>query len=148
MVTSATVDGVTAAEPAGPAIEWIGGQPIGETFVRRVNRTTARTLVEVELGELPPAVARDVEVWVENQMYAMPFHVKFGVAAVAVLCTLHAVLRTGRAQWRLRPDMRRHLLLCWAASPIPPVAQYVRLERSLVLYAAYEHPQGLGAHPA
>jgi hypothetical protein len=108
-----------------------------------MNRTTARTIVEVDVGPLPADVARDVELWVENQMYAMPFHVKLGVAAVAVLVTLHAIVRTGRPPWRLRAAARQRLMASWASSPIPPVAQYVRLERSLVLYATYER---LGTH--
>jgi hypothetical protein len=118
---------------------------VGETFLRRMNRTTARTIVEVDVGELPPAVARDVELWVENQMYAMPFHVKLGVAVVAVLVALHAIVSTGRPPWRLKPPARRRLLASWASSPLPPVAQYVRLERSLVLYATYER---LGTLPS
>jgi hypothetical protein len=119
-------------------VEWVGGQPIGETFLRRVNRTTARTLVEVDVPGLPPAVARDVECWVEHQMYSMPFHVKLGVAVVAVVVTLHSLLRTGRPPWRLPPSLRHHLLKCWSSSPLAPVAQYVRLERSLVLFASFE----------
>jgi hypothetical protein len=119
-------------------IAWVGGQPVGETILRRVNRTTARTIVEMDVGDLPPAVARDVELWVEDQMFAMPFHLKLGVAVVAGLVTLHSIVRTGRPPWRLRPAARRQLLVAWEASPIAPVAQYVRLERSLVLYATHE----------
>jgi hypothetical protein len=147
-VTSTAAGRTWSLDEPAVAIEWIGGQPIGETLVRRVNRTTARTLIECELADLPGSVARDVEVWVENQMYAMPIHVKIGVAAVAFVATVHAILRMGRPQWRLGPAMRRHLLHCWATSPIPPLAQYVRLERSLMLYAAYEHPNGLRSRPA
>jgi hypothetical protein len=128
-----------SGEPAGDApVHWIGGQPVGETFLRRVNRTTARTIVEVDVGDLPPVVAREVMVWVENQMYRMPFHVKLGVAMVATIITMHALVRTGRPPWRLSAPARARLLRAWEASKVPPVAQYVRLERSLVLYAAYE----------
>jgi len=107
-------------------------------MLRRVNRTTARTIVEVDVGDLPATVARDVELWVENQMHAMAFHVKLGVAGVAGMITLHAIARTGRPPWRLGPAARRKLLSAWASSRVPAVAQYVRLERSLVLFATHE----------
>ena len=135
---------MTAMTPP-TAVEWVGGQPIGETIIRRVNRTTARTLIDVDVASLPSAAARDVEVWVENQMFSMPIHIKAGIAAVALWVTAHSLLRTGRPPWRLPAGARQRLLQTWAASRIPPVAQYVRLERSLVLYGAHEHPAGFDA---
>ena len=99
-------------------------------------------LLESDLPPLPTTVTRDVEAWVENQMYAMPSHVKLGVAIVAVFITADALVRTGRASWQLGPEARQRLLARWAQSRLPPVAQYIRLERSLVLYAAHEHPDG------
>ena len=46
----------------------------------------------------------------------------------------------GTPPWRLGFDARRRLATGWGRSPLPPVAQYVRLVRSLVLFAAFEHP--------
>jgi hypothetical protein len=128
----------------GTEEEWNGGKPLAGTFLRRLHRATARSVLEADLPPLSPPVARDVEVWVGNQLEAMPAHVRFGLAVVAVFVTLDAIVRTGRPQWRIGAQQRHLLLTRWAASPLVPVAQYIRLHRSLVLYAAHEHPEGLG----
>lgn len=127
----------------GTEKEWSGGKPLADTFLWRVHRTTARTVVEADLSLSPP-VARDVEVWVGNQLEAMPAHMRFGLAIIAVFVTLDSLVRTGRPQWRLGAQARQRLLRRWATSQLAPVAQYVRLQRSLLLCAAHEHPDGLG----
>jgi hypothetical protein len=139
--------GTEVATPSGErdvrsGIDWIGGQLIGDTTLRKVNRTTAQTIIEADLPVVSPAVARDVEVWVENQMYNMPLHIKAGVALVAFVITVEATLRHGRPQWRLPAATRRRLLERWSNSRLVPVSQYVRLVRSLAVYGAYEHPAG------
>jgi hypothetical protein len=62
--------------------------------------------------------------FVRRQLAGMPVHLRLGVAGVAVLL---GVLGRGR----IDPDR-------WERSPLPFVPQYVRMLRSLVLFASYE----------
>jgi hypothetical protein len=91
---------------------------------RRFHEQVTAALVESEAPELDTREQAEVEGFVARQLVAMPPHLRLGVSAVAVLLST-----TGRG--RVEPER-------WDASRVPFVPLYVRMLRSLVLFAAYE----------
>ena len=76
-----------------------------------------------------PALRAGVEGWVDDTLRDMPEHLRLGVLAESI----------GLGLWaRVRPSDDRALLASFERSPLWPVRQYVRLLRSLVLYAENE----------
>lgn len=76
-----------------------------------------------------PALRAGVEGWVDDTLRDMPEHLRLGVLLESV----------GLGLWaRVRPNDDRALLQSFERSPLWPVRQYVRLLRSLVLYAENE----------
>jgi hypothetical protein len=76
-----------------------------------------------------PTVRAGVEAWVDGSLRDMPEHLRFGVAAESVALGLWA---------RVRGADDPALLRSFESSPVWPVRQYVRLLRSLVLFAENE----------
>jgi hypothetical protein len=76
-----------------------------------------------------PALRAGVEGWVDDTLRDMPEHLRLGVLAESI----------GLGLWaRVRPSDDHALLASFERSPLWPVRQYVRLLRSLVLYAENE----------
>ena len=70
-----------------------------------------------------------VEAWVDDTLRDMPEHLRFGVLAQSVAL----------GAWsRVRPHADDALVHSFERSPLWPVRAYVRLLRSLVLYAENE----------
>jgi hypothetical protein len=77
-----------------------------------------------------PALRAGVEGWVDDTLRDMPEHLRFGVLAESIVLGLWARLRAAVDD--------AALLRSFEGSPLWPVRQYVRLLRSLVLYAENE----------
>ena len=85
-----------------------------------------------------------IEAFVDGSLRDMPEHLRAGVAGESLLLGAYvAVLRTaGRIDPGDRDDLRRHLA-AWEAGPIGVLRSYVRLMKSLVVFAENElAPQG------
>jgi hypothetical protein len=77
-----------------------------------------------------------IEEYVDGALGAMPEHLRAGVVAESLV--LGAWVRLQRALGRLDRRTLDTRLEAWEASPIGPVRQYVRMMRSLVLFAEHE----------
>lgn len=100
------------------------------------------TLLEDSGARVDPALERDVQSFVADGVRSMPTHLRLGVESVALLLRVDSLARNGKPFARLGPAARRAAVRTWDASRIDPVRQYIRLVRSLVLFAAYERPIG------
>ena len=92
-----------------------------------------RRMVAALTTTADPVVRAGVEGWVDDTLRDMPEHLRLGVVAESI----------GLGAWaRLRSLSDgaddAALLRSFEASPLWPVRQYVRLLRSLVLYAENE----------
>jgi hypothetical protein len=74
---------------------------------------------------------RDIETFVDGALSAMPEHLRLSIGSASVVLGGWARLA------RPRPA---GLVRSLDTSPIPPIRQYVRLFRSLVLFAENELP--------
>jgi hypothetical protein len=83
-----------------------------------------------------------VEAYVDGALRAMPEHLRAGVAAESLVLGTWA--RLLRALGRLDNRTLDTRLERWEASRLGPVRQYVRLLRSLVLFAEHELAPGAG----
>lgn len=101
-------------------------------------RTVVQTLLEDAGVKAGPAAEREVEEFVAEGLRRMPPHLRLGVGSIVRVLMLLSFARRGRSFGRLEPAERREALRSWGASPLDPVRQYVRLMRSLVLFAANE----------
>jgi hypothetical protein len=84
-------------------------------------------------GPVAPERRSAIEHWVDASLRDMPRHLRAGVAAVSVVLGGWAL-----AARRDPADVVAGL----SRSPLPPLRQYQRLFRSLVLFAALETPAG------
>lgn len=98
------------------------------------------TLLEDAGVPVDPMLERDVRGFVDDGLSAMPSHLRAGVASVAAMLRLRSRARWGKPFERLGPTERRLAIRSWEGSRLVPVRQYMRLLRSLVLFAAYERP--------
>jgi len=89
-----------------------------------------RRVVAALTDAADPRVRAGVEAWVETSLRDMPDHLRLGVWVESVLLGVWA-----RVAAR---DDDAALLRSLQASPLWPVRQYVRLLRSLVLFAEHE----------
>ena len=76
-----------------------------------------------------PAIRAEVEAWVESSLRAMPQHLRLGVVGQTVLLGVWATVS------RRQPAA---LAAALDRSPVALLRQYVRLFRSLVLFAEQE----------
>jgi hypothetical protein len=76
-----------------------------------------------------PEVRRRVADWVDGSLATMPQHLRLGVLAESLLLAAYTAV-PGRSVADLPAALER--------SPLMPMRQYVRLFRSLVLFAAQE----------
>jgi hypothetical protein len=83
-----------------------------------------------------PAIRSSVEAFVDGTLRDMPEPIRAGVAAESILLGAYAAAL--RSTGRLDDERLRHRLDAWEGSPIGPVRQYVRMMRSLVLFAENE----------
>ena len=88
-----------------------------------------RQIVERLVTTDDPRLERDVRGFVEGALGAMPEHLRFSIGAASVVLGLWALVA--------RPAGTA-LVRSLDASPIPQIRQYVRLFRSLVLFAEQE----------
>ena len=72
------------------------------------------------------------------QLERAPTHVRAGLRAVELLLLVVSAVSTGKPLWSVGADRRVAIVRSWSASPLPPVAQYARLLRSLTLFSAHE----------
>lgn len=86
-----------------------------------------------------PQVRSSVEAFVDGSLRDMPEHLRAGVAGESLLLGAYvAALRgLGRLPSGDRSALREHLD-AWEASRIGVVRQYVRLMKSLVVFAEHE----------
>jgi hypothetical protein len=89
-----------------------------------------RELVAALVTTADPRLRRDVEAFVEGSFDDMPEFLRLGVLVETIAFSTLARLRRGRDLLALVDVLDR--------SPIPLVRQYVRLFRSLVLFAEQE----------
>ncbi len=97
-----------------------------------------RQVVATLAGSLDGPHRQAVEDFVDGALAAQPQHIRAGVAAESLVLGAWARLtprRRGQAGIRLEP---------LESSPLMPVRQYVRLLRSLVLFAQHELAPGAG----
>jgi hypothetical protein len=79
---------------------------------------------------------RQIEAYVDGALRAMPEHLRAGVTAESLVLGARPWLQ--RAIGRLDPSWLDQRVERWGASRIDVVRQYVRLLRSLVLFAESE----------
>lgn len=98
--------------------------------LRRFRHAVTRAVL-TEIAPPPdPQLANTVAVFVDERIESMPSHLRAGIFAVEAMLLVTTSVG-GRVDSIRR--MKR-----WEGSVLPPVAQYARLIRSLVLLAAYE----------
>lgn len=109
-----------------------------------------RDVVATLMHTRDPEVRSRVEAWVEGSLRTMPEFLRLGVVVETVAFSAFARVRN-----RGRRGAPPAVVDALASSPIPLVRQYVRLFRSLVLFAEQElaspasRPDGPGgAHEA
>ena len=83
-------------------------------------------------------VEEDVQGFVADGIAAMSPHLRLGVFGVEVLLATETLLRTGKSFPRLGASQRLARIRAWEKSSLGPANQFVRLIRSLVLFAAHE----------
>lgn len=94
-----------------------------------------REVVSTLTAGIEEPLRSQVKAYVDDALGAMPEHLRAGMAAESVALGLWARLRGSRHGVRLEP---------LEASRLDPVRQYVRLLRSLVLFAEHELPTSAG----
>jgi hypothetical protein len=82
------------------------------------------------------AVRSSVEAFVDGTLRDMPEPIRAGVAAESIV--LGAYARAQRSRGRLDDHQLVERLDGWERSPIGPLRQYVRMMKSLVLFAEHE----------
>jgi hypothetical protein len=92
-----------------------------------------RELVATLTHTPDPAVRQRIEAWVEGSLRTMPEFLRLGVLAETIAFSAFARVRN-----RGRAGAPASVVESLASSPIPLVRQYVRLFRSLVLFAEEE----------
>ncbi len=101
-----------------------------------------RAVALLARGGRGPARTEAIEAYVGETLRLMPDHLRLGVALEsAVFGTVEAV---GRAVGLVDDDRLRDLLERCESSSITPLRQYVRLLRSLTLYAGEELDEDRG----
>ena len=94
-----------------------------------------REVVSTLTAGIDEPLRSEVEAYVDDALRAMPEHLRAGMAAESLVLGLWARLRGAGQGVQLEP---------LEASRLDPVRQYVRLLRSLVLFAEHELPTNLG----
>ena len=92
-----------------------------------------RDLVATLTSTRDPDVRARVEAWVEGSLRTMPEFLRLGVLVETIAFSGFARVRN-----RGRSGAPKAIVDALAGSPIPLVRQYVRLFRSLVLFAEEE----------
>ena len=92
-----------------------------------------RDVVATLMSTRDPDLRARVEAWVEGSLRTMPEFLRLGVVVETIAFSTYARLRNGG-----RRGASADLVDALARSPIPLVRQYVRLLRSLVLFAEQE----------
>ena len=107
-------------------------------MLSELHRAVATTLAEVDVPALDERARAELATFVDGQLRALPAHLGLGVRAVATFLAIATIVRRGRSFRSLGAPQRRATVARWASSPLPPVALYVRLLRSLVVYGGHE----------
>jgi hypothetical protein len=98
-----------------------------------LEREVVATLVSPTLGDQERA---EIETYVDDSLRSMPEHLRAGMAAESIL--FGAWPRVQGALGRYDRGSMNARVERWKASRFDPVRQYVRLLRSLVLFAEHE----------
>jgi hypothetical protein len=98
-----------------------------------------RQVVAVLAGDVDPAQRKAIDSYVDGALGALPEIIRLGVAAESVALGGWAKIDGLRQRRNGGPVGPR--LAPLESSFIGPVRQYVRLLRSLVLFAQYEQPE-------
>jgi hypothetical protein len=101
-------------------------------------RAVVTTLLEDAATPRSDTVDEDVQAFVAHGIAAMPPHLRLGVLGVEALLVAETLARTRTAFPRLGPTERLARIRAWETSALAPANQFVRLIRSLVLFAAHE----------
>ena len=109
---------------------------------RPTGRRFRRAALDATIDAYLPG-ARDQEragtvQFVLAQLERAPTHVRVGLRAVELLLFAVSAASTRRPLWSVGGDRRVAVVRSWSASPLPPVALYARLLRSLTLFSAHE----------
>ena len=97
-----------------------------------LERQVVRALIDTREPESRAAI----EAFVDGALRSMPEYLRAGVAAESI--GLGALLRVQLATGRITGEQLSEQLDRWEESPISVVSQYVRMLRSLVLFAEHE----------
>jgi hypothetical protein len=100
-------------------------------------RSVVATILDAS-GVALAGVEEDVQRFVRDGVRAMPIHLRAGVRTLERFLGARALARHGRPFAALDTGQRASELRAWGRSRLDPVRQYVRLVRSLTLFAAYE----------
>ena len=99
-----------------------------------------REVVGGLISSSDPSVRSAVESFVDGSLRDMPEHLRLGVVGESVL--LGTYVAALRASGRLAADdldaLVRHLDV-WETSPVGVLRQYVRMMKSLVVFAEHEY---------
>jgi hypothetical protein len=95
-----------------------------------------REVVGALVRDADQPVRSAVEAFVDGTLRDMPEFIRAGVAAESILLGAYGAVLKARGQ--LEGDQLIERLDAWERSPLGPVRQWVRLHRSLVLFAEHE----------
>ncbi|MCL4291755.1 MAG: hypothetical protein KJ056_01800 [Acidimicrobiia bacterium] len=110
--------------------------------MRRIERRVVALLAR---GEPDAARLEAIQAYVGETLRLMPDHLRLGVALESA--AIGTVDAAARAVGLLDDDRLRLILERWEASSVTPLRQYVRLLRSLTLYAGEELDHAVPAPP-
>lgn len=105
---------------------------------RRFRRAALDATIDAYLAGARDEEREGTVRFVLAQLERAPTHVRAGLRAVELLLLVVSAVNTGKPLWSVGADRRVVVVRSWSASPLPPVAQYARLLRSLTLFSAHE----------
>jgi len=115
-----------------------GARTIPTMPLHAFRRAVVATVLEDAAAPATEDVAEDVQGFVADGVGAMPLHLRLGVFSLEVLLAMDTLARSGKPFPRLGSDQRLARVRSWETSRLGPANQFVRLIRSLVLFAAHE----------
>lgn len=113
----------------------------------RAEHVQIRGIVATLLPQHPSLPHQDVEVVADDvtrhvaaQLEQLPPHLALGYRLGLTAFRAAPLLRYARTWAALTPHERRSFLTSWEALPVAPTRDLIKLLRSLVLFAYYDHP--------
>ncbi len=108
-----------------------------------MRRFERRAVALLTGGDPDPERRATIEAYVDETLRLMPDHLRYGVALESFV--LGTAGSAAHAAGLLDDERLRRVLTRLESSTITPLRQYVRLLRSLALYAAEELDEAAGA---